>query len=215
MGSDCHHGCECGPTDPATSPRYRRVLWVALWVNAAMFGGRNRLWSAQRLGVALLADAIDFLGDASNYALSLWALGAGFIWRSRVAAGKGVVMFGYGLFIFAKTGWDFVHGHPPEPVTMGAVGLLALAANVGVAALLYAYREGDANMRSVWLCSRNDALGNIAIVLAALAVWGTGAQWPDLLVALIMGSLAVSAGWQVMGRARKELREGRGQARLE
>ena len=88
---------------------------------------------------------------------------------------------------------------------MGVVGALALAANLGVAWLLYAFREGDANMRSVWLCTRNDAIGNVAVLLAALGVFGTGTRWPDLLVAAVMAGLALAAGLSVIRQARQEL----------
>ena len=88
---------------------------------------------------------------------------------------------------------------------MGVIGFLALVANASVAALLYAYREGDANMRSVWLCSRNDAIGNIAVMLAALGVYGTGSGWPDIAVATLMGTLGLTGAWSVVKHARREL----------
>lgn len=184
---------------------YRRVLWIALVVNAAMFFVEI-IFGKISASVSLLADAIDFFGDATNYALSLWALGAGVLWGSRLALGKGIVMLVYGFFIVSKAIWSIYQGGTPEPLLMGSIGLLALAANFGVAYLLYAYREGDANMRSVWLCTRNDALGNIAIVLAALGVFGTGSLLPDVIVAIIMSVLGISAGWQVIQRARHEIK---------
>lgn len=193
---------------PATAdPRYRRILWVALVVNAAMFvleiGAGLQSGSA-----SLLADAIDFLGDAANYALSLWVLSMALAWRARAAIVKGASMLAFGMVVVARVAWGAWQGIPPEPLTMGTVGLLALAANLGVAALLYAYREGDANMRSVWLCTRNDALGNMAVMLAALGVFGTGTAWPDLAVAAIMAWLAITGGWSVVRQARQELATG-------
>ncbi len=115
-------------------------------------------------------------------------------------------MLGFGLFVLGRTAWVALQGGTPEAMTMGTIGLLALAVNVLVAALLYAYREGDANMRSVWLCSRNDAIGNIAVMLAALGVLGTGMAWPDLAVALVMALLAISGGWSVVRQARGEIK---------
>ncbi|MEJ7138826.1 cation transporter [Amphibiibacter pelophylacis] len=206
MSRNCAHGCSHGIA-PATGPAYRHALWIALAVNAVMamveivFGHRGD-------SVALLADAIDFLGDAVNYGLALWVLGGALAWRSRLALGKGAVMAAYGVFIIGKALWGAWLGTAPQPLTMGAIGLLALAANLGVAVLLYAWREGDANMRAVWLCTRNDALGNAAIVLAALGVLGSGTMWPDLIVAAIMGALALSAGLQVMRQARSEMAGG-------
>lgn len=204
MSGHCHdHGCAA---PAATSPRYRRVLWAALVVNAAMFG----VEIAAGVGsgsVSLLADAVDFFGDAANYALSLAVLGMGLAWRARAAWVKGASMGAFGLFVLGRAAFVAMGDEVPEPLTMGLVGALALAANVGVAALLYAWREGDANMRSVWLCSRNDAIGNLAVMAAALGVFGSGTAWPDLLVAAVMASLALSAAWSVMRQARGELRQ--------
>ena len=115
-------------------------------------------------------------------------------------------MIGFGLFVLARAAWMFNQGGTPEALTMGSIGLLALIANVAVAAMLYAWREGDANMRSVWLCSRNDAIGNIAVMLAALGVVGTGSAWPDLAVASGMALLALVGGWSVIKQALGEMR---------
>jgi Co/Zn/Cd efflux system component len=186
------------------SARYRRVLWVALWINAAMFV--VELASGWRAGsVSLLADAIDFFGDAANYGVSLAVLGLSLAWRARAAALKGLTMGAFGVFVLARAAWTIATGGVPEPLTMGVVGALALLANVSVAVMLYAWREGDANMRSVWLCSRNDAIGNVAVMAAALGVFGTGQGWPDVAVASIMGALALSAAWSVLRQARVEL----------
>lgn len=189
---------------PAPGHRYRNVLWVALLVNALLFV--IEVTSGLQSGsVSLLADAIDFLGDAANYALSLAVLSLSLMWRARAAAVKGFSMAAFGLFVLGKAGWAMTTGVPPEALVMGAVAMLALVANVGVAILLYAYREGDANMRSVWLCSRNDAIGNVGVMLAALGVFGTGSAWPDIVVAVIMAVLALSAAVHVLRRAREEL----------
>jgi Co/Zn/Cd efflux system component len=187
------------------------VLWIALVVNALMF--LVELVAGWHAGsVALLADAVDFLGDAANYGVSLAALGMAAVWRSRTALLKGWSMAAYGVFVLAKAGWAALHGVVPEPATMGAVGLLALLANGGVAVLLYAFRQGDANMRSVWLCTRNDAIGNVAVLLAAAGVSLTASGWPDLAVAAVMAALALSAGYSVVRRAHGELREQAGLA---
>lgn len=186
-------------------PGYQRVLWVALAVNATMFG-IEALAGVASGSVSLLADAIDFFGDAGNYALSLAVLSLGVALRARAAQFKALCMLTFGVGVAGHALWSWVHGTQPEPVTMGLVGLLALAANVGVAVMLYSWREGDANMRSVWLCSRNDALGNVAVMGAALAVGWTGQAWPDRLVALVMAALAIHAGLSVWRQARGELR---------
>ena len=154
---------------------------------------------------SLLADAVDFAGDASSYALSLWALALAPAWRSRAALAKGFAMGAYGLFVIAMAAWHASRGTVPEPATMGAVALLALAVNLGVAAMLYRYRNGDADMRSVWLCSRNDAISNIAVMVAAAGVFGTGSGWPDYLVAAIMAALALGGSVIVVRQARREI----------
>ena len=202
--SDCCSGA-CSVSKPPLDPAYRRILWIALLVNAGMFG--MELFGGWRAGsVSLLADAVDFFGDAANYAVSLFVLGLAPVWRSRTALLKGVFMGAYGLFVLAVSAWNLSVGTVPAASTMGKIGFLALFANVFVAILLFSYRNGDSNMRSVWLCSRNDAIGNAAVMLAALGVFGTGAGWPDLLVAAVMGILGLSAARSVIMQARRELK---------
>jgi Co/Zn/Cd efflux system component len=201
--SDCCTG-GWSSEKPPVDPKCRRILWIALLVNAGMFavellGG----WSAG--SVSLIADAVDFFGDAANYAVSLFVLALAPIWRSRTALIKGVTMGAYGLFVLGAAAWNVAAGTLPEASTMGMIGLSALAANLSVAILLFAYRNGDSNMRSVWLCTRNDAIGNVAVMLAALGVFGTGAGWPDIAVAAIMGVLGLTAARTVIAQARREL----------
>ena len=201
MSAECGHSHN---NNNADSPRYRRILWAALIINLAMFA--IEIGAGFRSGsTSLLADAIDFFGDAANYGVSLAVLSAGVVLRARAALLKGVCMMAFGLFVLGRAAWMYHLGGTPEALTMGGIGLLALVANVTVAAMLYAYRTGDANMRSVWLCSRNDAIGNIAVMLAALGVVGTGSAWPDLLVACGMALLALIGGWSVIKQARSEM----------
>jgi Co/Zn/Cd efflux system component len=197
---------ECASDKPPVDPKYRRILWIALVLNATMFlvemlGG----WSSG--SVSLLADAVDFFGDAANYGISLFVLAMATIWRSRVALVKGATMGTYGLLVLGVTLWHVMRGGLPHAETMGVIGMLALATNGLVAILLYAYRNGDSNMRSVWLCTRNDAIGNIAVMLAALGVFGTGTAWPDILVAALMGVLGLMASRSVMSHALSEMRQ--------
>jgi Co/Zn/Cd efflux system component len=210
MACSCHTDT-CQPPSPPTgsttadtSPQWRKALWIALVINALMFG--VELWAGLHAGsVSLLADAVDFAGDAANYGISLAVAGMAIGWRSRAALVKGVSMFGYGLFVLGRTAWAYHLGTVPEATTMGVVATIAMAANVGVAGMLYAFRTGDANMRSVWICSRNDALSNLAVVLAAVGVFGTHTAWPDWAVALGMAALALSGGVEVMRHALREL----------
>ena len=206
MACSCSTGCSSETaTNPALlDPRWRRALWIALVLNAAMFGV-ELVAGLQAGSVSLLADAVDFAGDAANYGLSLAVFGMAMVWRSRAAWIKGATMFAYGVFVLARAGWTLHTGSVPEPLTMGVVGFVALLVNAGVAVLLYRFRSGDANMRSVWLCSRNDALSNLAVMGAALGVFGTGSAWPDLGVAAVMAALAISAGTSVLRQARGEL----------
>ncbi|HWI11416.1 MAG TPA: cation transporter, partial [Burkholderiaceae bacterium] len=182
--------------------------WIALGLNAAMFAVEI-VGSLRSGSVSLLADAIDFFGDAANYGLSLAVLSMALTVRARAALLKAAAMAGFGVFVLGRALWSAWNGVAPEALTMGAVALLALAVNVAVAWLLYRHREGDANRRSVWLCSRNDALGNLAVALAALGVAGSGAAWPDLLVAAGMAALALASAWSVMRQALVELRASR------
>ena len=194
----------CDVPPPPRGLSYRRVLWIALLANAIMFFVElaASVWSGSS---ALAADAADFLGDSANYALSLGALAVGGVWVSRVALLKGVAMSAYGIAVLAYAGWRAWLGVPPEPVIMGVVGFLALMVNFGVAVLLFRFREGDANMRSVWLCTRNDVIANLAVLVAAAGVFGTGTVWPDVGVAALLAILGLSSGRIVIRQARAEL----------
>jgi Co/Zn/Cd efflux system component len=203
----CHDSC-CSPVPPAetlNSPRWRRALWIALVVNAG-FCLTEVIAGLAAGSTALQADALDFFGDAANYAVSLGVAGTTLAWRARAAAAKGSTMLAFALWVLGSTAWHAVYGTLPRAEIMGVVGIAALIANGGVALMLYRFRNGDANMRSVWICSRNDALGNVAVLLAALGVFGTGTGWPDMIVAAIMGSLGLWGGWQIVTDARDELR---------
>ena len=183
--------------------RYRKILWIALVVNAAMFLVEI-VAGVQSGSLSLLADAVDFAGDATNYAVSLAVLASALAWRARAAMLKALSMMGFGLYVLGAALWSVWNGGVPQATTMGSIALVALVANVAVAWMLYAFREGDANMRSVWLCSRNDAIGNLAVFIAALGVFGTGSAWPDLAVASLMAALALHGGWTVLQLARGE-----------
>jgi Co/Zn/Cd efflux system component len=205
MANDCCDDyCGAKPPSGGVSPRYRKILWSALVVNAVMFG-IELLASWSSGSAALVADAADFFGDAANYGVTLFVLALAPVWRSKAASLKGLTMAALALFALGRAAWNLLQGTVPEAATMGAVGALALAANLSVAALLYAFRSGDANMRSVWLCARNDAIGNVGVLLAALGTFGTGTGWPDLLVAGIMGGLGLTAARSVIRQAANEL----------
>lgn len=202
MACSCSH--EFTPKQP--SSKFRTALWIALILNAAMFlveivGGMYAN------STALWADALDFFGDAVNYAVSLVVLSASLYWRATVALLKGITMALFGFIVLAKVIYAYLQGIPPEAITMGIIGILALIVNIICALILYAYRDGDSNMKSVWLCSRNDAIGNIAVIFAAVGVFGTGSLWPDIIVASIMATLGVTAGYQVIKQALKERKE--------
>ncbi|MFT7338196.1 MAG: Co/Zn/Cd efflux system component [Marinobacter maritimus] len=197
--------CSCsGPELKSPAPGFRRALWIALWVNLAMFFVEG-VASLQSGSVSLMADAIDFFGDSANYILSLSVLSMGMLWRGRAALVKGITMALFGTVVWARALWVMQQGTTPEPFTMGSIGLLALIANLCVAFLLFRFRDGDSDMRSVWLCSRNDAISNLAVMAAALGVFGTGSAWPDLIVAAIMGTLAITAGVSVVRHARQDI----------
>jgi Co/Zn/Cd efflux system component len=196
------------PSEVLNSPRWRRALWSALIVNAAFFVGEIVAGAAAG-SAALQADSLDFLGDAANYAISLGVAGMAPAWRSRTALAKGGTLIAFALWVIASMVWHAVHGTLPRAEVMGAVGVAALVANGGVALMLYRFRMGDANMRSVWICSRNDAIGNLAVMFAAMGVFGTGTGWPDVIVAAIMGGLGLWGGWQIVNQAWGEIRSER------
>jgi Co/Zn/Cd efflux system component len=202
--STCCSSSQCTSIQIPVDPRFRKALWVALIVNSLMFGVEI-LGGLYAGSVSLLADAVDFAGDAANYALSLAVLSLGLLWRARAALVKGITMGCYGLLVLGKSVWVALYGIAPEPYTMGAIAVLALLANLSVALMLYTFRDGDANMRSVWLCSRNDAIVNLAIIIAALGVLGSGTRWPDLMVAVTISSLALTSAVTVVRQARKEV----------
>src|SRR3954447_11180678 len=189
--SDDH--CQSAPR-LLDSPAWRRALWIALAVNAGMF--LTEIVAGVAAGSASLqADALDFLSDAANYAISLGVAGMVLTWRARAALLKGASLGLLGLWVLASTAWHAYAGTLPQAEVMGVVGVLALLANAGVALMLYRYRSGDANMRSVWICSRNDAIGNDAVILAALGVFGTGKpRSASLAVGRSCGRLKVSCG---------------------
>ena len=206
MGASCcHHDHDHEPSH-SPDPKYRRILWVALIINALMFV-IEIIFSQRANSVSLLADSIDFLGDAANYGISIWVLALSVQTRAKASLFKAASMGLFGVAVLAHAIWNAISGVVPDAQTMTLIGFLALAANVSVAILLYAYRNGDSNMRSVWLCTRNDALGNMAVIIAALGVFGTGTNWPDLIVAAIMATLALTASVQVVKQARRELRQ--------
>jgi Co/Zn/Cd efflux system component len=190
--------------DQKRDKRYRWILWAALVINVSMF--LIEIVAGLAAGsVSLQADALDFLADSANYAISLFVVGMPLRHRAGASLAKGSTMALFGLWVIGTTIWHAVHGTLPHAFTMGVVGLAALVSNGAVFAILWAYRSGDSNMRSVWLCSRNDLIGNCAVLLAALGVFGTGTAWPDLLVAAIMAALAVQGAIQIVLHAFGEL----------
>ena len=202
MACTCSH--EPAPKKP--NSKFRTALWIALTINLAMFIV-ELIGGAYANSSALWADSLDFFGDAMNYAISLAVLGASLYWRATVALFKGLTMALFGFVIIGKSLYAYLQGIPPEAMTMGMIGVLALIANVIAAVVLYAFRDGDSNMQSVWLCSRNDAIGNVAVIFAAVGVFGTGSLIPDLVVAVIMATLGLTGGYQVIKNALQERRE--------
>jgi Co/Zn/Cd efflux system component len=201
----------CGGNAPrfeGQDPGFRRVLLIVIALNATMFVVEMGAGVAAG-SMALKADALDFLGDSLTYALTLAVIGQALAWRARAAVFKGLTLGALGLWVLGATIWRvFVEGNP-EPLVMSGIGLLACAVNVGAALLLMRWREGDANVRSVWLCSRNDAIGNAGVIVAGGAVALTGTQWPDLIVAALLAGLFLQSAGRILAQARGELREAR------
>ena len=204
MSDNC---CGGGASTARQDKAYRRVLWAVLLVNAAMFA--VEIGAGVAAGSASLqADALDFLGDAANYAISLLVVGMALRYRAMASVVKGATMLVFGVWVIGVTIWHAVNGTLPQAFTMGAVGLAALMANAVSFGLLWAYRSGDSNMRSAWICTRNDVLGNLAVLLAALGVFGTGTGWPDIVVAAVMAGLALQGAIIVLRHAMTELGQG-------
>jgi Co/Zn/Cd efflux system component len=202
MSADC---CGYGTIFEGLSADYRRRLWLVITINATMFlveMGAGALAGSQ----ALQADALDFLGDATTYAISLAVIGTAIQIRARAAILKALSLTAMGLWVLGSTAYHVLILGVPRAEIMGAIGILALAANAAIVPILMRYKDGDANVRSVWLCSRNDAIGNIAVIIAALAVWGTATKWPDLLVAAIMASLFLTSSIQILRQSLREMR---------
>jgi Co/Zn/Cd efflux system component len=197
--------CDHDGSTPQADERYRRVLWAAFAVNLAMF--LVEILAGIIAGsVSLRADALDFLADAANYAIALAVVDLARHWRARAALLKGGVMGLFGLWVAANTISHAITATVPRAELMGAIGLVALAANLAVAGLLYRYRAVDSQAMSVWLCTRNDCIANIAVMIAGAAVWVSGSPWPDIAVAAVIASLGLSSAMRIIRQARAELR---------
>jgi len=202
-------GCNDCPADALSADdtvdlRFRRILWIALLTNFTMFIVE---FAASWWGdsMALRADALNFFGDATNYGISLFVLGMALQRPAYAAVFKGITMAAFGLWVIVSAVERAFTGSAPDPFAMGGIAVLALAVNVSVAMMLYRYRGGDSNMRSIWLCSRNDAIGNTSVMVAATGVLALGSRWPDLLVATLIAALNLSAALQVARQALREL----------
>ncbi|GAA3843394.1 cation transporter [[Pseudomonas] carboxydohydrogena] len=191
------------PTFDGMDPRYKQILWIVIGLNGAMF--LAEMIAGQLAGSqALQADALDFLGDTITYGLSLAVIGTSLRTRATAALFKGLSLSVMGAWVIGSTIYrTFVLGVPSAEV-MGIIGFMALAANLASVGLLMPYKDGDANVRSVWLCSRNDAIGNVAVVFAALGVWGTTTPWPDLIVAAVMAGIFLTSAIQILQQAWSE-----------
>jgi Co/Zn/Cd efflux system component len=199
--SCCDHDCHA----PNADARYRRILWAALGVNAAMFLVEI-VTSFLAGSVSLRADALDFLGDAANYAVALAVVGLSLQWRAGAALLKGSVMGLFGLWVAGSTVHSAMIAAVPKAELMGTIGLLALAANLAVAGLLYRYRQGDSQAMSVWLCTRNDCIVNIGVIVAGAGVWASQTPWPDIAVAAIVALLGLTSAVRVIRQALGEIR---------
>ena len=199
-------GCHSSPRFDGVNPRYKRVLWTVIAINALMFV--IEIVAGQLAGSqALQADALDFLGDTLTYGISLAVIGRSLAVRSNAALVKGVSLSLMGIWVFGSTLYHTLVLGLPRAEIMGGIGILALGANLSSVLLLLRYKDGDANVRSVWLCSRNDAIGNVAVMFAAMAVWGATSAWPDLLVAGIMAAIFLTSATQILRQAWIERRE--------
>ncbi|MES9944742.1 MAG: cation transporter [Candidatus Thiodiazotropha sp.] len=199
-------GCDCGNDIKfdGVSQSYKRILWLVIAINATMFIVEIGA-SLVSNSMALRADALDFLGDSLTYAITLLAIGHSMRWRAAAAMFKGVTLVCMGLWVLGSTFYRVLVLGVPNEIIMGSVALMAFSANMISVLLLLKYRDGDANVRSVWLCSRNDAIGNLAVLGAAGLVFISQSHWPDLLVAFLMSLLFLHSASLIIRQARHEL----------
>ena len=209
MSASCGHGA----VFDGISADYKRRLWLVIAINAAMFAVEMTAGQLAR-SQALQADALDFFADAMTYGISLAVIGASLRVRASAALAKGASLFLMGLWVFASTAYRVFYLGVPEAGVMGVVGFMALTANIASVLILVRYKDGDANVRSVWLCSRNDAIGNVAVMLAALGVWSTTTGWPDIIVASLMAALFLSSSFQILRQGLIEYRTKPGHAHM-
>ncbi len=202
MGIQC---CHNEPKFDGVSSGFKRALWAVIFINGIMFVVEMTA-GALAGSQALQADALDFFGDTATYAISLFVIGMPLRIRSTAALFKGLSLGAMGLWVFGTTAYQIIVLGVPRAEVMGIVGFLALTANIASVLLLLRYRDGDANVRSVWLCSRNDALGNVAVMLAAAGVWMSNTAWPDLIVAAIMAGLFLWSASQIIQQSLNERR---------
>ena len=190
------------------SPGYKRALLAVIAINATMFV--VEMWAGVASGSqALKADALDFAGDTATYTLSLLVIGASIRTRAITSLIKSASLAAIALAILITTLLRFMEGGAPEAQTMSLIALLALAANVASVFILLKWRDGDSNVRSVWLCSRNDAIGNVAVILAGILVAATASPLPDLIVALLLAGIFLRSSFAITVQAISELRTGR------
>ena len=199
MPASCNQEIKFDGIDPA----YKRALIAVILINSVMFL-TEMLSGMQAQSQALKADALDFLGDAATYGLSLWAIGRAVSTRANAALVKGVSLLFMAAWVFSSTLYQFIYSNIPTALTMSAIGLLAFFANFVSVILLMKYSDGDSNVRSVWLCSRNDAIGNLMVIVAGIVVWRTQSAWPDLVAACILASLFLYTSINIIRQALRE-----------
>ncbi len=202
----CQNGCSAN-TPTHQSSKYKKALWIVLILNLSMFFVEI-VMGVKSGSTSLLSDSLDFLGDSANYLISLIVLPMALSYRAKASMVKGLTMGGFGLFILMTTIYRVFYGEMPSSSEMSIVGFLALLVNVSAVLILLKFRDGDSNVRSVWVCSRNDAIGNVAVILAGMAVYFFQSKYPDLIVAFVLAFLALQASREIISRAWDELRVG-------
>jgi len=202
MSDQCHSQSDFD----GASDRYKRVLFIVILINALMFVVEMS-YGITGESQALKADALDFFGDSVTYAMSFWAIGRSLETRSNVALIKGISLLLMAIWVLGSTIYHLIVLNNPSAPIMGSVAMAALIANVISVILLMKFRDGDSNIRSVWLCSRNDAIGNVGVMIAAGLVYFSGSNWPDLIVALILSALFTNSAINIIRQALLEKRQ--------
>lgn len=196
--------CDITPVDTETTHKLKLVLWVVFALNLGMFI-IEFFFGLQARSSALMADSLDMFADAFVYGISLFVLNKGHFQQAKASMLKGGLMVALGLFVLAENIYKIIYPVLPSAEIISTLGLLALIANVICVVLLLKYRDKSLNVKSAWICSRNDAFGNIAVIIAGLLVAKFSSQWPDIIIGFGLAFVVIKSSFQIIASSKDEL----------